>query len=80
MHKRKTHPHKPTPHDLAPHSHITAWPIVSGWGMNHLSAMRHDYLGFVWGLQSQYGDIAYLKIFNEHITHVFHPDWVCDIG
>lgn len=47
--------------------------------MNHLRAMRQDYLGFVSGLQRQHPDVAHLKVFNEHITHVFRPDWVREI-
>lgn len=54
-------------------------PPAKGWGMNHLSAMRKDYLGFVSDLQHQYPDIAHVRIVNEHITHVFHPDWVREI-
>lgn len=46
------------------------------WGLNHLRRMRVDYLAFVSGLQQQHPDIAHMQIFNEHITHVFHPDWV----
>lgn len=41
--------------------------------------MRHDYLGFVSGLQRQHADIAHVQIVNEHITHVFHPDWVREV-
>lgn len=47
--------------------------------MNHLSAMSNDYLGFVSLLQRQHPDIAHVRVFHEHITHVFHPDWVREI-
>ena len=54
-------------------------PPAGRWGMNHLSAMRKDYLGFTTHLQRQHPDIAYIKILNEHVTHVFHPDWVREV-
>jgi cytochrome P450 len=46
------------------------------WGLRHLQAMKNDYLGFVAKLQQQHPDIARVQVFNEHITHIFHPDWV----
>ena len=74
-------------HGLEQHRDMTShtptdWPpgpSAKGWGLNHLNAMRKDYLGFVTHLQRQHSDIAHLQIFHEHITHVFHPDWVRDI-
>jgi cytochrome P450 len=41
--------------------------------------MKTDYLGFVTGLQHAHPDIAHVQVLNEHITHVFHPDWVREI-
>ena len=46
------------------------------WGLNHLRDMQPDYLGFLAGLQRQHPDIAHIRVLNEHMTHVFHPDWV----
>lgn len=46
------------------------------WGLNHLRTMKADYLGFVADLQRQHADAAHVQVFNEHITHVFHPEWV----
>lgn len=54
-------------------------PIAKAWGMNHLSAMRSDYLGFVQSLHTHHSDIAHVQVLNERITHVFHPDWVRQI-
>lgn len=51
-------------------------PTASLWGLNHLQAMQKDYLAFVAGLQRQHPDVAHVQVFNEHISHVFHPDWV----
>ena len=51
-------------------------PAAHFWGLNHLQAMKPDYLGFVQGLQRAHPDIAHVRVFTEHITHVFHPDWV----
>lgn len=51
----------------------TAAPL---WGLSLLRTMRADYLGYVTRLQNQHPDIAQVQILNEHITHVFHPDWV----
>lgn len=59
--------------------HWPPGPPTKAWGLNHLNAMRQDYLGFVSQLQQQRPDIAHLQVLNEHITHVFHPDWVRDI-
>ena len=47
--------------------------------MNHLLTMRKNYLGFVEALHQQHPDIARVQIFNQHITHVFHPDWVREV-
>lgn len=49
------------------------------WGVNHLQTMKADYLGFVAGLQRAHPDIAHVQVLNEHITHVFNPEWVRDI-
>jgi len=49
------------------------------WGLHHLSVMRADYLGFTTRLQQQHPDIAHVHVFNEHITHVFKPDWVREV-
>lgn len=49
------------------------------WGLNHLRTMRADYLGFITRLQRQHPDVAHVKVFNEHITYVFHPDWVREV-
>jgi hypothetical protein len=46
------------------------------WGLSLLRTMQADYLGFVSRLQFQHTDIAQVRVLNEHITHVFHPDWV----
>ena len=46
------------------------------WGLSLLRTMKADYLGFVAGLQRQQPDIAHVQVLNEHITHVFHPEWV----
>ncbi len=54
-------------------------PPAHWWGLSHLAAMRPDYLGYVQQLQFQYIDIAHLQILNEHIFHVFNPDWVREI-
>ena len=51
----------------------TAAPL---WGLGLLRTMRADYLGYVKRLQNQHPDIAQVQILNEHIVHVFHPDWV----
>ena len=51
----------------------TAAPL---WGLSLLRTMRADYLGYVTRLQNQHPDIAQVQILNEHIVHVFHPDWV----
>lgn len=59
--------------------HWPPGPAAKGWGLNHLNAMRENYLGFVSKLQREHPDIAHLRVFNEHITHVFHPDWVREI-
>jgi len=47
--------------------------------MNHLLSMRKDYLGFVKTLHQQHPDIAHVQVFNNQITHVFHPDWVREV-
>ncbi len=46
------------------------------WGLSLLRTMRADYLGFVTRLQNQHKDIAQVRVLNERITHIFHPDWV----
>lgn len=51
-------------------------PSAPLWGLNHLLTMKADYLGFVADLQRQQPDIAHVQVLNEHITHVFHPEWV----
>lgn len=51
-------------------------PPASLWGLNHLQTMQRDYLAFVTGLQRQHPDIAHVQVLNEHISHIFHPDWV----
>jgi cytochrome P450 len=60
-------------------SQLPPGPPIKGWGLNYLNAMREDYLGFVSQLHRQHADIAHLKVVNEHITHVFHPDWVREV-
>lgn len=54
-------------------------PSSKAWGLNHLQSMRQDYLGFVEDLHKRHLDIAHVRILNERITHVFHPDWVRQI-
>ena len=49
------------------------------WGLNHLRSMKADYLGFVADLQRQHPDIAHVQVLNEHINHVFHPEWVREV-
>lgn len=51
-------------------------PAARLWGLNHLQTMKADYLGFVTRLQNQHPDIAHVQVLNEHITHIFHPEWV----
>ena len=51
----------------------TAAPL---WGLSLLRTMRADYLGYVTRLQNQHPDIAQVRVLNERITHVFHPEWV----
>ncbi|PUE15759.1 cytochrome P450 [Limnohabitans sp. WS1] len=51
-------------------------PSAPLWGLNHLRTMKADYLGFVADLQRQHPDIAHVQVLNEHIHHVFHPEWV----
>ena len=51
-------------------------PSAPLWGLNHLRTMKADYLGFVADLQRQHPDLARMQVFNEHIHHVFHPEWV----
>lgn len=46
------------------------------WGLNHLRKMKADYLDYVVNLQRQHPDAAHVQVLNEHITHVFHPEWV----
>ncbi|MDP4772647.1 MAG: cytochrome P450, partial [Limnohabitans sp.] len=46
------------------------------WGLNLLRTMKANYLGFVADLQRQHPDAAHVQALNEHITHVFHPEWV----
>jgi cytochrome P450 len=41
--------------------------------------MQRDYLDFVVNLHSQYPDMAQFRVFNERISHVFHPDWVREV-
>lgn len=54
-------------------------PPSKTWGIHHLGKMRRDYLGFVQTLQAHNPDIAHVQILNEHVTHVFHPEWVREI-
>ena len=70
-----------TPHTTPTHPLKTIPPGPTGrlWGLNHLRTMRADYLGFVGRLQSQHPDIAHVQVLNEHIVHVFHPDWVREL-
>lgn len=41
--------------------------------------MQKDYLEFVRDLQQKHADIAHVQVLSEHISHVFHPDWVRQI-
>ena len=59
----------------APHA-IPPGPSAPLWGLNLLRTMKADYLGFVADLQRQHPDAAHVQVLNEHITHVFHPEWV----
>lgn len=59
----------------APHA-IPPGPSDRLWGLNLLRTMKADYLGFVADLQRQHTDAAHVQVLNEHITHVFHPEWV----
>jgi cytochrome P450 len=65
-----------TPHTVLP---LPADPKSRFWGLNHLRAMQADYLGYVSQLQRQHPDMAHVRVFNEHISQVFHPDWVRQI-
>jgi cytochrome P450 len=56
--------------------HRIPGPPVPLWGLSLLRTMRADYLGFVTRLQNQHKDIAQVRVLNERITHIFHPDWV----
>ena len=62
-------------HTQASHA-LPPGPSAPLWGLNLLRTMKADYLGFVSDLQRQQPDIAHVQVLNEHITHVFHPDWV----
>jgi cytochrome P450 len=57
-------------------THRIPGPATPLWGLNLLRTMRVDYLGYVTGLQNQHPDIAQVRVLNERITHVFHPEWV----
>lgn len=59
----------------APHA-IPPGPSAPFWGLSQLRTMKADYLGFVANLQRQHPDAAHVQVLNEHITHVFHPEWV----
>ncbi len=54
-------------------------PSAPLWGLNLLRTMKADYLGFVADLQRQLPDAAHVQVLNEHITHVFHPEWVREV-
>lgn len=57
-------------------THRIPGPSIPLWGLNILRTMRADYLGYVTRLQNQHKDIAQVRVLNERITHIFHPDWV----
>jgi cytochrome P450 len=57
-------------------THRIPGPSVPLWGLSILRTMRADYLGYVTRLQNQHKDIAQVRVLNERITHIFHPDWV----
>jgi cytochrome P450 len=57
-------------------THRIPGPAAPLWGLNLLRTMRADYLGYVTRLQNQHKDIAQVRVLNERITHIFHPDWV----
>jgi cytochrome P450 len=60
-------------------THSIPGPAAPLWGLNLLRTMRADYLGYVTRLQNQHPDIAQVRVLNEHITHVFQPDWVREV-
>ena len=49
-----------------------AWPL----SLPLLRAMRRDYLGFATRLQHEHGDLVGLRIAQERLVDVFHPDLV----
>jgi cytochrome P450 len=51
-------------------------PPTRWWGLSHLRAMKHDYLGFITSLQRQHGDRVRLRVLHERSVDVFHPDAV----
>lgn len=57
-------------------THRIPGPAAPMWGLNLLRTMRADYLGYVTRLQNQHKDIAQVRVLNERITHIFHPEWV----
>ncbi len=63
----------------ASHPGLPPGPPAHLWGLNHLRSMKADYLEFVSDLQQAHPDIAHVQVLNEHITHVFNPDWVREI-
>ncbi len=52
----------------------------SRWlGLNHLQAIRPDALRFIATLKQLHPDLAHIRVLNENIVHVFHPDLVREI-
>ena len=68
-----------SPTAQAVHPGLPPGPPAQLGGLNHLRSMKADYLGFVSDLQQAHPDIAHVQVLNEHITHVFNPDWVREI-
>lgn len=60
-------------------THRIPGPAAPLWGLNLLRTMRADYLGYVTRLQKQHPDIAQVRVLNERITHIFHPEWVREV-
>lgn len=69
-------PSQPTA--LTPHHAATqpAGPARRWSGLNHLLAMRSDYLGLMDRLHRDHGDISLMKIFNEQAYDLMSPELV----
>lgn len=61
-------------HPTLPPGPPTRW---GGWP--ELQAMRRDYLGFLTGLQRQYGDVVHLRLVGYRDYNFFHPDQVREL-